>query len=410
MKNKLLSVLLSVFIAFGLWIYVVTVIDYEHEEVYHNIPVVLEGESVLQERGLMITSGQNNFATLVVSGKRSNLIKLKNSDITLKADLSKIYDPGEVQIVYTPSFPGEFPSNAFIVESKNPDHFTLTVENRRKAEIPVKVACSGAVPEGYISDTEDVVLDHPTIQISGPESVVEQIAYARIDVNLDGQMESISQSYRYTLCNKAGEPVDVEHITTNVGEVRLDMKIQQYKEIALEVNVIYGGGATEKTTRIKIEPAVIKVSGSEALLDDLDKIVLGTINLTEITKDEKQTFAVQLPEGITNRSGVVEATVDISFKGLTIKDFNVTSIQAVNVPSGMIHEFLTEAMKVTLRGPTELINKLTEDNIVVTVDFANKEVGTSQAKATVSINGAEFADIGAVGSYSVAASLREVRR
>lgn len=406
MKNKLLSILLSVFIAFGMWIYVVTVVDYVSEATYHNIPVVLEGESVLQERGLMITSGQNNFATLVVSGKRSDLIKLKNSDITLKADLSKIYDPGEVQIVYTPSFPGEFASNAFVIESKNPDHFTMTVENRRKAEIPVKVMCSGAVPEGYISDTEEVVLDHPTIQISGPESVVQQIAYARIDVNLDGQVESISRNYRYTLCNQAGEPVDVEHITTNVGEVRMDMKIQRYKEIALAVDVVYGGGATQSATRIKIDPGFIKVSGSDALLDDLDKIVLGTIDLTDITKDEQKTFTVRLPEGITNRSGVSEVTVDISFDGLSMKEFNITNIQAINVPTGMTCELLTQAMKVTLRGPTELINQLREDDIVVTVDFAGKEVGTSQMKAAVSVNGAEYSDIGAVGTYSVAATLR----
>ena len=56
MKNKLVSILLSVAIAFGLWLYVITYISPESEETYYNIPVILEGESVLNENGLMCPS------------------------------------------------------------------------------------------------------------------------------------------------------------------------------------------------------------------------------------------------------------------------------------------------------------------------------------------------------------------
>ena len=45
MKNKITSIALSVVIAFGLWLYVVTNISQETENTFHNIPIVWEGDA-----------------------------------------------------------------------------------------------------------------------------------------------------------------------------------------------------------------------------------------------------------------------------------------------------------------------------------------------------------------------------
>ena len=55
MKNKLISVAVSVLIAFGLWIYVITEVSPNYEWTYLDVPVKLEGETVLKERQLIIT-------------------------------------------------------------------------------------------------------------------------------------------------------------------------------------------------------------------------------------------------------------------------------------------------------------------------------------------------------------------
>ena len=56
MKSKLTSMLLSVLIAFGLWLYVVTNVSQEAEYTIYNVPVVMEGEALLNEKNLMITA------------------------------------------------------------------------------------------------------------------------------------------------------------------------------------------------------------------------------------------------------------------------------------------------------------------------------------------------------------------
>ena len=44
MKNKILAALLSVAVAFGLWLYVITVVNPESEKTYYEIPVVLQNK------------------------------------------------------------------------------------------------------------------------------------------------------------------------------------------------------------------------------------------------------------------------------------------------------------------------------------------------------------------------------
>ena len=60
-NNKILTALLSLAIAIGLWFYVVTVVKPESTNTYYNIPVVLEGENILlNNRNLMIVGGQES--------------------------------------------------------------------------------------------------------------------------------------------------------------------------------------------------------------------------------------------------------------------------------------------------------------------------------------------------------------
>ena len=55
-KNKLYSMVLSLAVAMCLWLYVSQNVSIEEDNTFSNIPVVMEGESVLNERNLMVTS------------------------------------------------------------------------------------------------------------------------------------------------------------------------------------------------------------------------------------------------------------------------------------------------------------------------------------------------------------------
>lgn len=407
-RNKLYSILLSVVVAFGLWLYVVSNVSQEDEDTFYNIPVVMEGEAVLADRNLMITSVSNQTVSLKLSGARSDLSKVNSSNITVKLDLSKIYEPGEkIGLTYTISYPGDVPSNAFVVESKNPTTIYFNVDTRRTKEVPVKIKWTGTRSSDYLYDTENAVLDYPNITIHGPAAVADLIDHAYVEVDLTGQVESLSESYRYTLCDVNGAPVDAGQITTNVEQVRLDLKVQRIKEIRLVADVMYGGGATEANTTVTVEPETIRLTGSEAVLAELgDEITVCTVNLAELEKSQDLKYAISLPEGVTNQTGVSEAVVSIRFSGLSIREFVVENFQMTNVPEGMEAEIINANLTVKVRGTANEMSLLTAEDIIVVVDFSAAEAGTATYKATI-LFGDAFPNVGAVKTYTVSATVQE---
>lgn len=408
MKSKATSILLSLMIAFGLWLYVITNVSQETEYTFYNIPVVMEGESVLTERNLMITSISADDVDLTLSGNRSDLAKVNSGNMTLKANLTDIYDPQEKKaLTLTPIYPSDVASNALTIQNRHPANIYITVEARRNKEVPVEVVWIGSTPDGFMSDRENRVLDYSNITVVGPASVADLIEKAVVEVDLSEQRESISQDYRYTLCDKDGNPVDAKLITTNVESVHLDVKIHKVKEVKLAAEVIYGGGATEKNTMVLIEPDTIRLSGGGAVLEELgDSISLGKIDLSTIERNQELIIPITLPEGVTNLSNITEAKVEIRFSGLMVKEFEVENIEAVNVPEELEADIIEKKLTVVLRGPAADLMKITEEDISIRADFTGAVAGTSTFKATVHF-AEEFSAIGAIRSYSVTANMLE---
>lgn len=404
MKNKLLTALLSIAIALGLWLYVVTVVSPNSDKQYTDIPVVVQGEAILQERGYMITEMEQASVDLQLEGNRIDLDKLNSSNITLTVDVSKIAETGIHNLSFTPTYPGDISNNSMTVLKKNPSTITVHVEERISKEVPVEIDYAGTLAEGYMADKENKVVDYDSVTITGPKTAVDQITAARISVDMEGKSETISGQFTYALCNEKGEPVDARLITTDVEAVTLTLKILRVKEIQLTVNVIDGGGATKDTSSITIEPQTIRISGSDVALAGLDGLELGMIDLGTMLEDEKLTFPIKLPEGVTNETGVTEATVDVQFPELSIKTFTVDNFQTVNVPAGFEAEVITRRLEIQVRGPKRTVEKIQEEDITIVVDFSEEQAGTATIKAQIVIDAEK---VGAVGTYNITATLKE---
>ena len=406
-RNKIYSAVLSLLIAFGLWLYVVNNISVMDTIPFYNVPVVMEGESILNERNLMVTAVSSKTVSLELSGARSELNKVDSGDIYVKVDLSNIDVPGEHRLSYNPSYPNDVAKNALTMETQNPASIYITVDHRRNVEIPVQVKWTGSRSENHLYDTENHTLDYEMVTIIGPAEVADQIKTAVIEVDLTDRVESISESYRYTLCDAEGNPVNAEAITTNVEEVRLDMQIQRIKELKLQANVVYGGGATQDNTTIKVSPETIRVSGSEAVLAELgDVYTVCTLDLASIeTSTNELSFTITLPEGVTNQTGVTEADVSVRYAGLKTAELVIDNFEITNVPEGMTAELINAGLTVKIRGPREEMEGLTEEHIKAVVDFTNAEVGTETYKVKIVIDEA-FPNVGALKTGSVSATVQ----
>lgn len=407
MKSKVWQIALSVAVAFALWFYVISTVSPESEETFYDIPVSYQND-VLDERGLMIVS-ETPTVTLKLKGNRSDLNELNASNITILVNLAAIQAPGTQMVKYDVSYPANLPSNAFETLSQTPNLLLLKVENKVKKPIPIRIDyMETKVPEGYLADKENPVLDVAYVEVSGPESSVSQITSAVVQVDLTEQTDSVVGTYEYVLCNADGEPVDAQMVTTNVENINLSVKIQRVKEVPLVLDLVDGGGASADTCKVELSKETIWVSGSENKLKDLESIVLGAVNLADLKEEvNEMTFDVTLPEGVTNETGETQVTVTITFPDLMKKKLTITKdrFQAIGVPEGAEVGWITEMVEVELRGHKDLIRTITAEDLNVTVDFAGEELGIVSKLPKINMS-TTYASVGAISVSAVTANLQ----
>lgn len=406
-RNKLLLLLLALVVSFAMWLYVITVVSPESEETFYNVPVVLQGDTVLNDRGFMLLMEEKPTVTLTLTGNRSDLIKLNSSNITLTADLSKIYEEGEHELLYSISFPGDVPSGAVAVMRKDPGSIPVTVE-RKITDKPVDVVIDDGgtnVDKGYL--IQDTKLDYDQILISGPASVVSDIVMARINVDYTGRNKTFGEDFFITLCDEEGNPVDSKWVEVDRSSVFLEVVVHQVKEIPLTVTVVEGGGATTQTSKVTVDPQTITVSGAEADLKDLETLELGRVDLSEFKEDTELEFEIKLPSGVKAVDDTTSARVTVQFLDLQIREMTVTRFETQNVPEGMEAKVMVQELKLSIRGPKAVVENLTANDVWIVVDLTDAKIGNSNVEAQVVVANAKNSGAGALGKYQVLVSLTE---
>ncbi len=402
MKKKMISILLSAVAAFGIWLYVVMVVNPEWEQTYADIPVVFQNENLLAERGLMIVSDSKPTVRLRLSGNRSDLMELNSANISVVCNLASIEASGEFSLGYTVYYA----NNAITVAEKSPESINLKVEKRVTKPVSVVVIPQGETPQGYIDDRENLTLDYTSIEITGPQSVIDRVHEARVYVDMEGKTQTIVGQFPYVLVDENGEAVDTRQVEADIEQVSLVLKILRLKDITIQVEVLYGGGATPGNSTVVWNPQTILVAGSETTLAGMsDVLVVGSVDLSKPLEAQQLVFDIELPKDVENITGIHQVDVTVEIQALESKTLQITNIRPVNVPEGMEAVIRNQAMSITFRGPAAAIAKLTAEDVVVEVDFSNFQ-GDSEVSLTPNIIVSAYPEIGAFGSYSVVAMLR----
>ena len=420
MKNKFLAAIFSVIVAFGLWMYVITVVSPESEKTYYDIPVVLQNKEILTQRGLMIVS-ETPKVTLALKSDRATLNDLNENNINVITNLANVETSGTHNLTYTISYPGNVPSGSVSVLNSSTEMITLKVENRITKKVPIVVipkkdaeGTDTALPLDYLlkktefaTKEDNKAVSISDVEISGPESVVSQITQAVVDVDLNNRTKTFTQSEIYTLCDEEGKAVNAEKVTTNVDVVEMTLTVHKMKKITLNANVTPGMGAAAENVTVTFSPASVVIAGDEAQVDKVEDTVTVEVVLAEYLEDTKKEISIKNHlQGLEILAGSENIQMDIVFSGVTTKTFTVP-VQAVNVPEDYEIESMTQTVGVTVRGPSQDVENMTEADLQVVVNCEDMQEGIQKGEAAVSCP--QYPNVIPVeNSYMVSVVLKEI--
>ncbi len=405
-KSKIVTMIIALLVSIALWFYVVTVKNPETEATITNIPVTFSGmEELNEDRDLIVTSGLDTTVTLRLSGRRSEISKLSEDNITLTVDLTRVARAQTYSMNYTIDYPPEVSASSIQVDTRFPSSVTLTVENIATKSIQVRGELIGGTAEGFT--TESMSFDYDEITIRGPEAVVNQVSYALVTLERTNLEKTVTTTLPYTLMTADGEAVDASEITSDVTEIELTLPVVQFKQVPLSVDFIAGGGATDKDVVYKITPDAITVSGDAAALDMVNQINLGNIDLGNVISSGTYEFNILLPNNVKSISGEEIASVNVEVRGLETKMLRISNVEFTQVPEGFTATAITQMQQITIRASSDDISKITASNVHAVADLTgiSANAGTYTVPLTIEIYG--YPNAGVIGSYNAVVSLEE---
>lgn len=406
--NKALYIVLSIVVACALWLYVRNVDNPDRKVTISNIPVTFVGEDVLNGNGLMLSQEAKASINLEVQGKWSILSHLRRDNITVTADLSRIVAEGSHNLAYDISWPSTVSSNNIAVLDREPFYIQVDVTRRTTRSVEIRGVFTGSVAKGY--QAGEFSFQPSTIDVSGGEAAVGQVAFAQVTVNRKALSESVREDMSYVLIGQDGEIIEDKTLTVTPATVNVFLPVVMVKEVPLTVDFTPGGGVTgEEDTHLEyeIEPASIVLSGSEDDLAAYTSINLGAIDLSKVVGTARFTFPIPLGQNVENVSGVEEATVTAAVRGLETTTLETSNIEIINVPNGYTATPVTQSIKVQVRGTEEALERVLPQYIQVVVDLKDLSLpkGQNVQTAKVNLNGVTYA--GVIGEYKIAFTLTE---
>ena len=379
LASNIRTFLLAFILGVSVWLTAVTGADPDDEDVYPN-PVPLE--VIGQEPSLVLTSPIPSTIEVRLRAPRSvwEQLTTQENSVTSILDISGLSagehtQPVQVQISTRP----------VQIVRKTPETVTFTLEPLKTQSLPVDIDLTGQPAVGF--QAGDPVIEPTLIAISGPESIVQQAARARVVVDLDGVRESIDASYDIQVMDTNNKVLNGVTINPESAQVMIPLSPQSgYRDLAVKVLLQGQVASGYRLENISVFPPVITVFAPDPdLVNDLPAVVdTQSLDIQDAKANISTRLALTLPENITiigNKTVEVEVDITPIQTSLTLN----LPINLIGLPDGFEAEVSPEFVDVIISGPLPVLDALTPQDIKVTVDVTGLDLGTHQLEPKVEI-------------------------
>lgn len=403
--SKGFYIVLAIFCAILLWLYVDVVEGPDATKTVTAVPVTFVGEDTLTEQNLMILhNSETETVNLTLKGARSVLAKIDRTNIVASVRVStQVTEAGPQSLEYTVTLPSFASTSGVTVTKRSVNTIDVNVVATLSKTVAVIGSFDGSVADGFVAGEFTFTPDE--ITISGETDVVSHVAYAVVHITGDDLSESVSGDYPFTLIGADGGEVAQDHLLLSEDTVGVKLPVTSMKTVPLSVSFAPGGGATEDDVSYTISPAEITVLGDSAALDQLDSINLGTVDLSQVVTTNTVEFDLHLDDGVTCASGETSATVTVTVSGLSTTSLEVSDIRLTNVPEGYKAELVTQSIPVMLRGNQTDLAMISESFVYAEVDLSGTDAASGSRTVQANIYVSGFSTVGPVGKYTAVVRL-----
>lgn len=364
--NTLGSLLLSLVLAVFIWLTATEAqnpIDGQFLQV--NVDFVGRPENSV------LIQPQRQTVQIRVEGPESVLRQISPTDFTASADLSLAPFGEAVPVPIRVSSTAEDVEYTLII----PEEVDVLLEKQITREIPLDVDLRGSTARGHTQG--DPLIEPPSINVTGPESSVEQIDIALATVFLNNARETVIGTHRPVFYDAQGRVASTVGMDLNIERVQVTVPVEQSAGFAEKLVTVAWNGEPATGYRllnVNVEPPSVLVEGQPEVVNALTRLQTEPIDITGLTESFVQQVSLDLPAGITLDQDQ-EIFVSIGIEPILSTDTRKRSIEILGLGEELQAILDPDQVRVILFGPLPVLDALALDDVRVTVDLFGLETG-----------------------------------
>lgn len=357
----------SLLFAIIVWFLVTNINDPITSVRYTNIPVTIKNGNLITEKGQVYTvlDGSDTIGAVTVYAPRTVIDSLSQSNIVATADVQDLSSLNTISInVSTNKYSDK-------IENINlsSDVVKLNVERKASKGLALSATTSGTLSDGYVIG--DVTTEQNMVRISGPESFIERIARASVDVDVTGFTSNIGTDADILLYDSDGSVLDptANGASMNIKTVRVNVQILETKYVP--VNYVVSGepaAGYALTGKVEASPTEVMIAGRSNAISSVSEITVNdeALDITGATGNLTATIELDdyLPTGVTfgddDFNGTASVVVYIGSLIEDTFDVNIKNIEVANEVEGFdvaVDDSEYETVSLTLQGLyTDIVN------------------------------------------------------
>ncbi len=376
--SNLTSLILSLLLAFVIWISAVTSAN-PNVEAEFSIPLEVRQQS----SDIAIVDPLPQTVDLKILAPESIIQSLEEDNpLVAYINLTDI-TAGTYRFLVQVQIPDQL--NPIRVLEQNPEKLELKVSNLISKLLPVSIQVDGEPAIGY--QTSGLSWDGSSVTVIGQDIKVQEVAVVVGMLDISDSTGSISRSITLEARNTAGEIV--ERVTLQPETVLVNQSISLqggYRNLAVNVTT---QGVVEPgyrfTSITPAPPTVMVFSEDPQLVEGLPGYVnTKPLNLNGVDGYLETILELDLPEGVTV-VGDPTVLIQVNVTALETSMVITREIEVIGLLPGLNAQVSPSQVSVRVSGPVPVLENLTLRDIRVVVDLTSLEAGTHTLTPTVEI-------------------------
>jgi hypothetical protein len=255
---------------------------------------------------------------------------------------------------------------------------TVRIEDKTEKEIRVEGVFEGIPAKDYLVGSS--TLTPEKVKAIGPKSEIDVLNKATMRIKLNGEKENFTREINLEAIDSQGK--NIRSISFNPEKSKVSVFIfsgSNNKAVGIKPKISGVPLAGFWVSGVSTEPATIIVNSDRLKLSTVDSVETSLYDITGLNKNKEDTVSLVFPPGVSSVENIKQIKIHIELSSIEMTRELYGSVVFKNTPDGhRVTRTSPDTVRIIVSGPLSLTRNLTSSNVMIEIDLAGKEPGTTR--------------------------------